>query len=224
MPSLAFGQTNERIFEGLEWRLLPADARSAALGGATAGLTGSAPLGNPAGGSGLKGLELKIDTAASRATRSVVASSLQTADGRYVDTAGSFGTGRWLAPSSVSAALPLGRGVVTVFMNTAQDIHQAFQFGSRAFAAQSSSAGVIAAGAEGPDRGAIDATVRHFGASGAVALRPELSIGTSVLVSRMDIDSIGMASVGAGDNPTCPHAARLGSRCAPRISSRSRQM
>jgi long-chain fatty acid transport protein len=176
----AEAQTNERIYENLDFRFVTPGARAAGMGRAFVGLAddATAAYSNPGGLSNLLAKEFSVELQVTgiRHERLV---SLSPGDPVQTRT---FGNTVW-EPSFLSFVWPLGRWTASFFLDSVQDYRESFAFQGRP---------VPALGApEDGAYGTIAARNQQYGIGAAFVVDPRLSVGASIALSSLDLASEG---------------------------------
>lgn len=204
-PALA--QTNERLYEGLDFRFVTPGARAVGMGATFVGLAddATAAASNPAGLSNLQRPEFSLEGIATNVTQTYLVSS------RYPCASGcqAFGTfgNTAVLPSFGSFAVPVGRLSIAGFFNTEQSIDRDFQLSTRSYAPIATPAGELPRFGQTAENGHVSASVRNFGVGGAWVVNSRVSLGASLVVSHLDLDSYGINAPGSTGSPSaCPHA------------------
>jgi long-subunit fatty acid transport protein len=171
----AGAQTNERLYENLEFRFTTPGARAAAMGKTFTGLAddATAAVSNPGGLSNLLEQEFSFEFSGTQ-LRQQRTGELGAGD---IDTFGSF----VFTPTFFSYVLPIHRGTVSFFRNSVQDFSEQFQFGPRAVATRDHP--------EDGAFGAIAVNAESYGVGGAFVVNRWLSIGGSIGVMSLDFAS-----------------------------------
>lgn len=171
----ASAQTNERIYEDLDFRFVTPGARAMAMGKTFIGLAddATASVSNPAGLSNLLEQEFSFEF-----------TSTQIKHRRFFPSeAGdvkTFGE-HVLTPSFFSYVVPLRRGTFTVFRNSLQNYRERFEIGDRFVPALNST--------EDGTFGSIAVRAEAFGLGGAYVLNRYLSVGGSATLVSLDLAS-----------------------------------
>src|SRR6185436_924315 len=103
-----------------------------------------------------------------------------------------YGHTAWPFPSFASVAVPIGDFTVAGFVNTQQDFSRNFDLAERFVAAVATPIGTLPPTVQTAESGSLDVSVRNYGAAGAWALQPWLSLGASVVLSHLDLESQGL--------------------------------
>jgi len=172
---VAVAQTNERLYENLDFRFDTPGARALGMGRAFVGLAddATAALSNPAGLSNLLGQQFSLEFRGTQRERQIssAAGSLDSQSfGQFVFT-----------PSFMSYALPFERATLLLYRNSQQKFQEQFEFGPRQVPTR-----------EAPEDGAFGAVsvaVENFGAGGAWVVSPQLSVGGSANLVTLDLAS-----------------------------------
>jgi hypothetical protein len=168
-------QTNERLYENLDFRFETPGARPLGMGRAFVGLAedATAALSNPAGLSNLLEQEFSLEFRGANLKRRPTASfgsGDSDAFGQFVFT-----------PSFMSYALPFERATLLLFRNSLQDFKESFEFGPRTVPRR-----------EAPEDGAfgsIAVSAENFGVGGAYVVNRALSLGGSIDLVSLDLAS-----------------------------------
>ncbi len=168
-------QTNERLYENLDFRFETPGARALGAGRAFVGLAddATAALSNPAGLSNLLGQQFSLEFRGTQRERTVTPSAGSTDSqsfGQFVFT-----------PSFMSYALPFERATLLLYRNSEQKFQESFEFGPRLVPTR-----------EAPEDGAFGAVsvgVENFGAGGAYVINRRLSVGGSANLVTLDLAS-----------------------------------
>ena len=161
----ARSQTNERIYEDLDFRFVTPGARSVGRGKTFIGLgdDATAAASNPAGLSNLLEQEFSIEFIGAQIKHERFIPS----DDGLTQTFGDY----VVTPSFLSYVVPLGRSTVSFFRHSVQDYRESYGFDQRFVtsldAFEDGSFGTIAAQSD------------NYGVSGAFVVNPHLSIGGS---------------------------------------------
>src|SRR6185436_15498524 len=159
----AIAQTNERIYEDLDFRFVTPGARAVAMGKTFIGLgdDATAAVSNPAGLSNLLEQEFSFEFTGTQIKHQRFfpseAGELQTF-GEVV-----------LTPSFFSYVVPLKRTTLSVFRNSLQNYRERYEIGDRFVPAIN--------GTEDGTFGNIAASVESFGFGGAYVLSRYISVG-----------------------------------------------
>lgn len=174
-PGVAMAQTNERLYENLDFRFDTPGARALGMGRAFVGLAddATAALSNPAGLSNLLGQQFSLEFRGTERERQVTPSP-------GVTDAQSFGQFVF-TPSFMSYALPFERATLLLYRNSQQKFQESFEFGPRPVPTRDAP--------EDGAFGAISAAVENFGAGGAFVVNSKLSIGGSFNLVTLDLAS-----------------------------------
>lgn len=168
-------QTNERLYENLDFRFVTPGARAVGMGKTFVGLgdDATAAVSNPAGLSNLLEQEFSFEFSGTQ-LRHRRTGSLGPGD---TETFGDL----VFTPSFFSYVLPLQRGTVSFFRNSIQDFQETFEFGPRAVPRR-----------EAPEDGAfgeVAILAESYGFGGAFVLNRLLSVGGSVSLVTLDFAS-----------------------------------
>ncbi len=168
-------QTNERLFENLEFRFTTPGARSAGMGWTFIGLSddATAAVSNPAGLSNLLEQEFSLEFSGTK-LRHERTGELGAGD---TQTFGSF----IFTPTFFSYVVPVGRGTISLFRNSVQNFSEQFAFGPREVATRDHP--------EDGAFGAISVDAQSYGVGGAFVVNRALSVGGSVGVMTLDFAS-----------------------------------
>ena len=172
----AAAQTNERIYEDLDFRFVTPGARAVGMGKTFVGLADDATAAesNPAGMSNLLEQEFSVEFIGTQIKheRFIPGGNPPTETfGEYVTT-----------PSFLSYVLPLKRLTVSFYRHTVQDYRESFGFAERALPGSDSNF-------EDGAFGTIVAESENHGVSGAFVVHPRLSIGGSWAYSTLSLSS-----------------------------------
>ena len=169
------GQTNERIYEDLDFRFITPGARAVAMGRTFIGLAddATASVSNPAGLSNLLEQEFSFEFTSTQINHRRF---FPTEDGE-VKTFGEH----VLTPSFFSYVVPLRRGTFTVFRNSLQNYRERFEIGDRFVPALNST--------EDGTFGSIAVRAETFGVGGAYVLNRFISAGGSATLVSLDLAS-----------------------------------
>jgi long-chain fatty acid transport protein len=174
-PVRVMAQTNERLYENVDFRFDTPGARALGMGRAFVGLAddATAALSNPAGLSNLLGQQFSLEFRGTQRER-----QLTPAPG--VTDAQSFGQFVF-TPSFMSYALPFERATLLLYRNSQQKFQESFEFGPRQVPTRDAP--------EDGAFGAISAVVENFGAGGAFVVNGKLSVGGSANLVTLDLAS-----------------------------------
>lgn len=172
----ATAQTNERIYEDLDFRFVTPGARAVGMGKTFVGLADDATAAesNPAGMSNLLEQEFSVEFIGTQIKheRFIPGGTPPTQTfGEYVTT-----------PSFLSYVLPLKRLTVSFYRHTVQDYRESFGFAERALPGSDSNF-------EDGAFGTIVAQSENHGVSGAFVAHPRLSIGGSWAYSTLSLST-----------------------------------
>jgi long-chain fatty acid transport protein len=175
LASKGHAQTNERLYENLNFRFVTPGARSIGMGKTFIGLAddATAAVSNPAGLSNLLEQEFSFEFSGTQRTERRTG-SLGPGD---VQQFANF----TFTPTFFSYVLPLGRTSLAFFRNPIQNFHESFEFGPRSVPRR-----------EAPEDGAfgqLSSKVDNFGVSGAFVVNGSLSVGGSFNVTTLDLAS-----------------------------------
>jgi long-subunit fatty acid transport protein len=171
----AIAQTNERIYEDLDFRFVTPGARAVAMGKTFIGLAddATAAVSNPAGLSNLLEQEFSFEFTGTKIKHQryfpTEAGELQTF-GEVV-----------LTPSFFSYVVPLGRATLSVFRNSLQNYRERYEIGGRFVPALNAT--------EDGTFGNISARVESFGFGGAYVFSRYVSVGGSATLVSLDLAS-----------------------------------
>ena len=195
--SSAAAQTNERLYEDLDFRFVTPGARAIAMGKTFVGLAddATAAYSNPAGLSNLLEQEISFELNTNQIKHHRFVPS-ETGETQV------FGE-RVYTPSFFSYAVPVSNFTLSAFRNVVQDYEEQFEFSGRFIPA----IGRRENGAFGD----MNISAVNYGAGGSYLLSRFLSIGGSIIVSHLDIDTHG--GTGNPDNPR-NHTDTVGSDAA----------
>ncbi len=178
-------QTNERMYEDLDFRFVTPGARAVAMGKTFIGLAddATAAVSNPAGLSNLLEQEFSFEFTGTKIKHQrsfpSAAGEVQT----FGDTV--------VTPSFFSYVIPVKRATVSVFINSVQDYRESFEIGPRDIP----SLGDF----EDGSFGGLSVQINSYGAGGAYVVNRFLSIGGSVT-----FQSLNMASEARSGTPFDP--------------------
>lgn len=177
IPSGAAGQTNERIYEDLDFRFVTPGARAVGMGKTFIGLgdDATAAASNPAGLSNLQEQEFSLEFIGTQIKHHRFIPS----DTGLTQTFGDY----VVTPSFLSYVVPLGRGTVSFFRQAAQNYRESYGFDTRFVPSLN--------GYEDGSFGTISAQADNYGVSGALIVHPRLSIGGSFSYSTLNLASQG---------------------------------
>ncbi len=172
----AAAQTNERIYEDLDFRFVTPGARAVGMGKAFVGLADDATAAesNPAGMSNLLEQEFSVEFIGTQITHErFVPGGTQPTQvfGEYVAT-----------PSFLSYVLPMKRWTLSFFRHAVQDYRESFGFAERALPGSGDNF-------EDGAFGTIVAQSENHGVSGAFVVHPRVSIGGSWSYSTLTLAS-----------------------------------
>lgn len=182
---VCFAQTNERLYEDLDFRFVTPGARAIAMGKTFVGLAddATAAYSNPAGLSNLLEQELSFEV-----------NSNQIKHHRFVPSdrgeTSVFGE-RVTTPSFFSYAAPVRNFTFSVFRNVVQDYQEQFQFRGRFIP----SIGRFENGAFGD----ISISAVNYGVGGSYLLSRHFSVGGTFTLTHLDVNTLG--GTGNPDNP-----------------------
>lgn len=169
-----FAQSNERVYEELDFRFVTPGARAIAMGKTFVGLAddATAAYSNPAGLSNLLQSEISIEL-----------NTTQIDHHRFIPSENgqtqAFG-GRVYAPSFFSYALPKKSFTFSFFRNVVQHYREDFRWNSRFIP----SINHIESGYSGH----LNADATNYGIGISYLIHPKFSIGGSVVLSHLDTD------------------------------------
>lgn len=170
----ASAQTNERIYEDLDFRFVTPGARAVGMGKTFIGLAddATAAASNPAGMSNLLEQEFSVEFIGTQIKHRRLS---PTADGVDFHTFGDY----VVTPSFLSYVAPIKRLTVSFFLRSVQDYRETFGFDGR-FIEQFQ---FFEDGAWGD----IAVESDSYGVSGAFVAHPKLSIGGSLTYSTLSV-------------------------------------
>ncbi len=170
-PRAAAAQTNERTYEDLDFRFVTPGARAVGMGKTFVGLAddATAAASNPAGLSNLLEPEVSFEFSGTKIRHERV---VATDPIKRTQTFGDFVP----LPSFGSAVFPLGQATIAGFINSMQGYSEHFMFDGRKITPTKSEDG---------DFGFIDVGALNFGASGSYVCSSWLSIGGSIVATRL---------------------------------------
>jgi long-chain fatty acid transport protein len=176
MTTDAAAQTNERIYEDLDFRFVTPGARAVGMGKTFVGLADDATAAesNPAGMSNLLEQEFSVEFIGTQIkhARFVPGATPPTETfGEYVAT-----------PSFLSYVLPMKRWTLSFFRHDIQDYRESFGFAERALPGSGDNF-------EDGAFGTIVAESENHGVSGAFVVHPRLSVGGSWSYSTLSLAS-----------------------------------
>ena len=173
--SPAAAQTNERLFENLEFRFTTPGARAAGMGWTFIGLAddATAAASNPAGLSNLLEQEFSLEFSGTQLRHERTGEL----GGGDTQTFGNF----VVTPTFFSYVVPMRRGTVSLFRNSVQNFSEHFEFGPRAVATRDHP--------EDGAFGAISVDAQSYGVGGAFVVNRALSVGGSVSLMTLDFAS-----------------------------------
>lgn len=173
----ARAQTNERVWEELDFRLVAPGARAAGMGKTFVGLAddATAAFSNPAGLSNLLEEEVSFEFQAVRIKHERLVPGAYGQTERFGDTV--------VVPSFLSFVLPLGQSTLSLFSNRIQDYREEFQFAGRFVDA----IGTYQDGAFGT----IAVKNDTYGLGFSYVFTPYLSFGGSLVYSTIDVATSG---------------------------------
>ena len=171
----AAAQTNERIYEDLDFRFVTPGARAVAMGKTFIGLAddATAAVSNPAGLSNLLEQEFSFEFTGTKIKHQRFIPGV---DGQ-VDTFGDT----VVTPSFFSYVVPVRRATISVFINSVQDYRESFEFGDRFIP----SLGDF----EDGSFGSLSAQVNSYGVGGAYVINRYLSVGGSAVFQSLNLAS-----------------------------------
>lgn len=185
LASGAGAQTNERLYEDLDFRFVTPGARAIGIGKAFVGLAddATAAYSNPAGLSNLleQEISLELNTNQIKHHRFVPSVSGETQV---------FGE-RVYTPSFFSYAVPVRNFTLSIFRNVVQDYEEKFQFAGRFIPSINRR--------ENGAFGDMSISAVNYGLGGSYLINRFFSIGSSLIISHLDMDTRG----GTG-NPAHP--------------------
>jgi long-subunit fatty acid transport protein len=212
VPVSAGAQTNERLYEGLDFRFVTPGARAVGMGITFVGLAddATAAASNPAGLSNLQRPELSFETIRAAVTQTyLVASKVPPPPcAGPCQVFQSFDDNNWVVPSFASFVAPAGKWSFAAFINSEQEVDQSFSLNPRSYAAVDSPIGPLPKFGQTAEDGHLAVSIRNYGFGSAWVARPWLSLGGSLVVTHMRLDSVGINAPGSNtpQNPTCPHS------------------
>jgi hypothetical protein len=171
----ALAQTNERLYEELDFRFVTPGARPVGMGKTFIGLAddATAAASNPAGLSNLLEKEFSFEFTGT----SIRHYRLVPSEGGDVEPFGDV----VLTPSFLSFVWPLGRATVSMFRHAVQDYRETYQFSGRFIESvndfEDGSFGTLAVQAE------------NYGLSGAFVVTRFLSVGGTLNLTTLDLAS-----------------------------------
>ena len=170
-------QTNERIYEDLDFRFVTPGARAVGMGKTFIGLAddATAAASNPAGLSNLQEQEFSIEFIGTQIKHHRFIPS----DTGLTQTFGDY----VVTPSFLSYVVPAGRGTVSFFRQAAQNYRESYGFDTRFIPSLD--------GYEDGSFGTISAQADNYGVSGALVAHPRLSIGGTFSYSTLNLASQG---------------------------------
>lgn len=170
-------QTNERIYEDLDFRFVTPGARAAGMGKTFIGLgdDATAAASNPAGLSNLQEQEFSLEFIGTQIKHQRFIPS----DAGLTQTFGDY----VVTPSFLSYVVPLGRGTISFFRQAAQNYRESYGFDTRFIQSLD--------GFEDGSFGTISAQADNYGLSGALIVHPRLSVGGSLSYSTLNIATQG---------------------------------
>ncbi|MCA1652283.1 MAG: hypothetical protein LC753_19155 [Acidobacteria bacterium] len=172
-PRSLAAQTNERIYEDLDFRFVTPGARPVGMGKTFIGLAddATAAASNPAGLSNLLEQEFSVEFVGTQIKHDRFIPS----NTGEVQTFGDY----VLTPSFLSYVLPAGRATFSLFRHSVQDYRESFVFGGRFIESL--------AGFEDGAYGTIAVKAENYGVAGAYVVNRMLSVGGSVSLSALDV-------------------------------------
>jgi long-chain fatty acid transport protein len=181
LATFARAQTNERIYENLDFRFVTPGARAVGMGKAFVGLAddATAAYSNPAGLSNLLKKEFSFEFQGTdiRHERLVSLSPAAPTETKV------FGDRVW-GPSFLSFAWPAGRWTASFFLNAVQNYSESFAFQGRPIPG-------TGGGAEDGAFGTIDVRSQQYGVGASFVVNRFLSVGASLVASSLDLASQG---------------------------------
>lgn len=194
-PAAARAQTNERLFEGLDFRFATPGARAVGLGITFVGLAddATAAASNPAGLSNLRHLEVSIEFLGIESSQRYLVSNTRpdASCSLPCDVYQTFGRTSWVMPSFASVAVPLGNVSLAAFVNTQQRFTRRFVLEPRIVPAVPTPLGTLGPIGQTGEAGELDVEVRNYGVGGAWVPHPRVSLGLSMVLSHLDLHSEG---------------------------------
>ena len=181
----AAAQTNERMYEDLDFRFVTPGARAVAMGKTFIGLAddATAAVSNPAGLSNLLEQEFSFEFTGTKIKHQRYFPSAAGEVQTFGDTV--------VTPSFFSYVIPVKRATVSVFINSVQDYRESFEIGPRDIP----SLGDF----EDGSFGSLSVQINSYGVGGAYVVNRFLSIGGSVT-----FQSLNMASEARSGTPFDP--------------------
>lgn len=175
VPSLALAQTNERLYEELDFRFVTPGARAMAMGKAFVGLAddATAAYSNPAGLSSLLDQEVSFEFTVTNIKHYRLIS------GETMETQ-AFGDAV-VTPSFFSYVLPLNRFTVSLFTNRIQDYQETFLIERRESDA--------IPGFDETAFGTLSIEVDNYGLGLSAIVNRYVSIGGSLVLATLDLAS-----------------------------------
>jgi long-chain fatty acid transport protein len=173
LPTWSRAQTNERIYEDLDFRFVTPGARPVAMGKTFIGLADDATAAdsNPAGLSNLLEQEFSVEFIGAQIRHERFIPS----DNGLTQTFGDY----VVTPSFLSYVVPIGRGTISFFRHSVQDYRESYGFDSRFVpslnAFEDGSFGTIAAQSD------------NWGTSAAFVVNSKLSVGGSFSYSTLAV-------------------------------------
>jgi long-subunit fatty acid transport protein len=176
-PAGVSAQTNERIYEDLDFRFVTPGARAVGMGKTFIGLgdDATAAASNPAGLSNLQEQEFSIEFIGTQIKHHRFIPS----DSGLTQTFGDY----VVTPSFLSYVVPIGRSTVSFFRQAAQNYRESYGFDTRFIPSLN--------GYEDGSFGTISAQADNYGVSSAFVVHPKLSIGGSFSYSTLNLASQG---------------------------------
>lgn len=191
----ARAQTNERLFEGLDFRFVTPGARAAGMGVTFVGLAddATAAASNPAGLSNLRNVEFSIEFLGTDSSQRYLVSNQINGEpcSPRCDVFRTYGRTLWVLPSFASIAVPVGDFVAAAFVNSQQRVDRRFELEPRYVPAVEMPFGTLGPTVQTGEAGRLDVSVRNYGVGGAWAPQPWLSVGASLVLSHLRLDSEG---------------------------------
>lgn len=191
----AGAQTNERLFEGLDFRFATPGARAVGMGVTFVGLAddATAAASNPGGLSNLRHVEFSVEFLGSESSQRYLVGNQRNGVlcEPSCDVYRTFGRTSWVLPSFASVAIPLGDVTLAGFFNTQQRFTRTFDLEPRIVPRVMTPLGPVGPIGQTGESGELSASVRNYGVSGAWVAQPWLSVGASLVLSHLDLQSEG---------------------------------
>jgi len=175
LPSRLGAQTNERMYEDLDFRFVTPGARAVAMGKTFIGLAddATAAVSNPAGLSNLLEQEFSFEFTGTKIKHQRFFPGIEGGLQTFGDTV--------VTPSFFSYVVPVRRATISVFINSVQDYRESFEIGDRFIP----SLGDF----EDGSFGSLSAQVNSYGVGGAYVVNRYLSVGGSAMFQSMNMAS-----------------------------------